>query len=326
MTSNQTLTDKHIIEIIKKDKHVAAPLAGVTTPPFRKIVRKFFGGLIYTEMVSAEGLKRKVKATLDYIKIQPIDRPIFIQVFGSNPDTIYEAIKICEDLASPEGYDLNAGCPVKKVIKANAGSYLLKDLNNLSNIIKNMRKATDKPISVKTRLGWDYNSLVYKEILKICENEGVDILTIHARTKTEMFSGDIHFDALSELATLKKNVTLIGNGNVVDKTSFDKMIETGVDAVMIGRAYMKAPWIFKAIKHNIDIHNFLTLKQKIDILMELLTLEKSFRRNYLDFIRKYSVWFLKGYKGSTELRKKIYKLNTEQEIIKTLEEFFEQNS
>ncbi|WP_423302908.1 tRNA dihydrouridine synthase [Deferribacter thermophilus] len=323
---DQISTKDYIIDVIKRYKMVGAPLAGITTPPFRQIIRIFFDGLIFTEMVSVEGIKRKIKSTLEYTKIYDFDRPIFIQLFGNNPESFYEAIKVCEEIASPDGYDLNAGCPVKKVIKSNAGSYLLKDLNNLKEIIKKMRKATNKPISVKTRLGWDNNSLVYKEILKICENEGVDILTMHARTKTEMFSGNIHYEALSELATLRKNITLIGNGNVIDRNSFERLLSTGVDAVMIGRGMMKSPWIFKAIKENISTHEYLSLSEKIDLIYKLLNLEKNYRNNYLDIVKKYIVWFLKGYKGSTELRKKIYQSNDENKMIKLLEEFVEQNS
>ncbi|MGA1847356.1 tRNA dihydrouridine synthase [Deferribacter abyssi] len=302
---------------------VAAPLAGITTLPFRRILRKFFDGIIFTEMVSVEGIKRKVKKTLNYIEITENDHPVFLQLFGYEPTSFYNAIKVCEEVSNPDGYDLNAGCPVKKVLKSYAGSYLLKDLKQLREIVKNMRKATDKPISVKTRLGWDEKSYVYKEILKICEGEGVDILTFHARTKSQMFSGETNLMALNEIVNLKKNILLIGNGNIYDRISFYKMLDTGVDAVMIGRAMMKAPWIFSAIKKDKDVYNFLSLEDKKQLIIELLQYEKAFRKNYLDIVRKYSIWFLKGYKNSSDFRKKIYQIKTENEFLKLLEGFVE---
>ncbi|WP_246798743.1 tRNA dihydrouridine synthase [Deferribacter autotrophicus] len=302
---------------------VAAPLAGITTIPFRRIVRKFFDGVIFTEMVSVEGLKRKVENTLKYAKILENDHPVFLQLFGNDPASFYDAIKVCEEVSNPDGYDLNAGCPVKKVLKSYAGSYLLKDLKQLREIIKNMRKATDKPISVKTRLGWDEKSYVYKEILKICEGEGVDILTFHARTKSQMFGGEANLFALNEVANLKKEILLIGNGNVYDHISFNRMLNTGVDAVMIGRAMMKAPWILSAIKEGKDAHEFLSLDEKKKLIIELLYYEKEFRKNYLDIVRKYSIWFLKGYKNSSDFRKKVYQIKSEDEFLKLLEEFVE---
>ncbi len=324
MIRTHLLTDTDFYKYyLQKNDLVAAPMAGVTNPPFRKLLRKFFDGIIFSEMISVEGLKRKIPKTLRYLQLTKTDNPIIFQLFGSNPDSYYDAVQISEELSNPDGYDVNMGCPVKKVLKSGSGSALLRDLKNIDNITRVLRKSTDKPISIKIRLGWDMQNLVFRDIINICNNNGINAISIHARTKSEMFSGEIHFDLLAEAVELS-NIPVIGNGNVVDKDSYDKIKSTGVEGVMIGRAMMKAPWIFKCIKENLSVDNYLNRKELKELLYEISDYEKEYRGEayYLEVVRKYAVMFSKGIKDATNFRKKVYQTKTECELKNLLDEFY----
>lgn len=309
--------------ILSKNDLVAAPLASVTNPPFRKILRKFFDGLIFTEMVSVEGIKRRIPKTLKYLELSASDHPIMVQLFGSESDSYYDAIQVSEEVSNPIGYDANMGCPVRKVLKSGSGSALLKDLKSIDNITRVLRKSTTKPVSIKIRLGWNMEQLVFRDIIKICEDNGINAITIHGRTKEEMFAGDIHYDLLQEAVELS-SIPIIGNGNVVDKASYEKIKATGVAGVMIARGMIKAPWIFQCIKDGIKTDEYLS-KHNIKLLLyDFFEHEKLFRgeRYYLEVIRKYSVMFSKGLDKSSDFRNKIFQAETEIELKNLLEEFY----
>jgi nifR3 family TIM-barrel protein len=323
-----TLTDTDFFsEIFKKNDLVAAPLASVTNPPFRKILRKFFDGLIFTEMISVEGLKRRIPKTIKYLELSETDFPIMVQLFGSDADSYYDAVQISEEIANPSGYDVNMGCPVRKVLKSGSGSALLKDLKKIDDILRALRKSTNKPLSAKIRLGWDLKNLVFRDIIRICEDNGINALTIHARTKEEMFAGEIHYDLLAEAVSLS-SIPIIGNGNVVDKESYLKIKETGVSAVMIGRGMMKAPWIFQSIKKGVKVDEYLNKQDVKKLLYDFFEDEKKFRgeKYYLEVIRKYSVMFSKGLEKSSSFRKKIFSAKDERELKELLDEFYSTNS
>ncbi|MBZ4642545.1 MAG: dihydrouridine synthase DuS [Deferribacteraceae bacterium] len=309
-------------EILSKNDLVAAPMAGVTNIPFRKIIRKFFDGLIFTEMVSTEGVSRNIQKSIKLARITDFDKPVIIQLFGKNPETYSEAVKILEDNFDAQGYDINAGCPVKKVLKSGSGAYHLKDLKNLASIIGALRKATDKPISLKTRLGFEKDNFVHKEIVKICHDEGVNALIIHGRTKAELFSGEIHYDKISEIVSLSK-IPVIGNGNVTDYESYKRMKQTGVDGVMIGRKMMKSPWIFKSIKSFPEKYEP-DKKECMELVLEIAEYEKGYRgeKYYLDIVKKFAVWFSKGFEDSGEFRKKVYDAKSEKEFYFILNDFY----
>lgn len=323
-THSLTATD-FFPTILQQNDLVAAPLASVTNPPFRKILRYFFNGLIFTEMVSVEGIRRRIPKTLRYLTLSEEDHPIMVQLFGSDADGYYEAVQVSEEVCNPVGYDVNMGCPVKKVIKSGSGSALLNDLTNIDNITRVLRKSTDKPISIKIRLGWDLDSLVFRDIIRICENNGVNAITIHGRTKTEMFSGDIHYDMIAE-AVNSTHIPIIGNGNVEDKASYEKLKSTGVAGVMIARAMMKSPWIFKCIKTDVPVDNFLSKQDIKELLYDFFAYEKSYRGEmyYLEVVRKYTVMFSKGFNQSANFRKRIFQAETEDELRSLLDEFYNQ--
>jgi nifR3 family TIM-barrel protein len=325
MIQTHLLTDIDFFkQILNKNDLVAAPMAGITNPPFRKLVRKFFDGIMYSEMISVEGLKRKIPKTLKYLQITDTDSPMIFQLFGSNPNSYYDAVQVCEEFSKPDGYDVNMGCPVKKVLKSGSGSALLKDLKSIDNITRVLRKSTNKPISIKIRLGWDLENLVFRDIIRICENNGINAIAIHARTKTEMFSGEIHYDLLEEACQLT-NIPIIGNGNVKNKESYERMKSTGVDGIMIGRAMMKSPWIFKCIKNGISPEKFLNKEELKKLLYEISDYEKEYRGEayYLEVVRKYVVMFSKGIKASSTFRKEVYQTETEEELKVLINKFFD---
>lgn len=302
---------------------VAAPLAGVTNIPFRKIVRRFFDGLIYSEMISTEGVARGVKKTLKLSDVTEVDPPIFLQLFGNNPTSFEESVKVLEDYSDPAGFDINAGCPVKKVLRSKAGAYHLKDLDNFIKIIKAVKKSTKKPLTIKTRLGFEKNNYVYKEVINIAHNEGVDAIILHGRTKADLFSGEVDLDKISEAVSISK-LPIIGNGDVTDIKSYLKMKSTGVAGVMIGRGMMNAPWIFSALKENKEPSEYLFPGDIYKLLLEFSVLEKEYRRSrcYIEIMKKYAVWFSKGFKGVSEFRRKVYTAFDETEFFDIIEKFY----
>ena len=308
---------------------VAAPLAGYSHMPYRRLLRNFFDGIVYSEMISVEGLARRNKETLEYLDRKEYESPLVFQLFGGRAESYPEAVKVAENEAQVDAFDVNMGCPVKKVIKAGGGCSLLGDLGRIKAIVQNIRKSTDKPFSIKIRIGLDQKNLVYNEILKIAENEGVNALIVHARTKSDMFGGTVRLDILQELAENSK-ITLIGNGGVADYDSYKKMKETGVAGVMIGRAMMKAPWVFEVIKNKQNnVYSYLSPAEIAGVLNRLWEhmLEHTKGRNmkethYMHVLKKFAVWFCKGQDGAAEFRVNIYKTNGIDEVLGLIRQFY----
>ncbi len=307
---------------------VAAPMAGISSPPFRLLLREFFDGIVYTEMVSVEGVRRDNPYSTEYLDIMKGDRPVVAQLFGGNPEAYPEAACVAERYCAPDGFDINMGCPVKKVIKAGGGCALLTDLPRIAKIIRAMRSGTERPFSVKIRVGWDESKPVYREILDIAESEGADALILHARTRTQMFGGRIHYEALADL-TSRATIPIIGNGDVSDYESYKRMKETGVDGVMIGRAMMHAPWVFKAIREEKPPQGYLSPPELRLLLLKLygFMLEHAGenpnkREHYLNIIKKFSVWFSKGLRDAALFRAEVYKSADETVFLALLESYF----
>lgn len=323
MTECRKSTNR-ITEILKKNSLIAAPLAGVTTPPFRKILRRFFDGLIYTEMVSVEGISRKTDRTLSYLSITETDHPIGIQLFGSRPDAFTESIAVLKDYIEADFVDINMGCPVKKVLKSGSGCALMQTPENAAHIIRACRKALgDTPLTIKTRLGWDRKNMNYNEFVKIAYEEGAEAVTLHGRTKTEMFGGVVDYDLIAD-AKSRAKLPLIGNGDVVDMETYSKMLATGVDGVMIGRGMMKQPWMFESLREGKDPQNYLTDERLYNLIRELVEYEKRYKGEmfFLETVKKYIVWFLKGMPAAAVLRNRLYSTPTEKEMFVLLDEYF----
>lgn len=246
-----------------------APMEDVTDIGFRKMCKRFGAAMVYTEFVSADAVIRSIKSTLNKIVIDEEERPVGIQIYGKDVESMVEAAKIVEQV-KPDVIDINFGCPVKKVANKGAGSGMLKNIPLLLEITREVVKAVNTPVTVKTRLGWDDNNLIITDLAEQLQDCGVQALTIHGRTRAQMYTGEADWTLIGEV---KKNprihIPIIGNGDVTSVADAQKRFDSyGVDAVMIGRATFGCPWLFS--ETDAPDTKKLTLDDKIDILEEML--------------------------------------------------------
>lgn len=296
-----------------------APMAGVTDFAFRSIARVFGAGLSYTEMVSAKGLimSRRKDVYKKMLTTMPNEKPCAVQLFGNNPEIMAKACTLPE-IQKFDIIDLNFGCPAPKIVKNCEGSALLKDINKIVEIASACVRATEKPITAKIRTGFFSDNIVCVELAKKLEQVGVSAITIHGRTKEQMFSGVVDYDLIKQVKNAVK-IPVIGNGDVCDEESLNKMLETGVDGVMIGRASIGAPWIFDNFGKNI------TNKQKYEtIVKHLELLQTVYDEKYLtSYFRKHLLWYVKEIKNANKYRLEIVKIKSLEETMALLKKIFE---
>ncbi|WP_294081725.1 tRNA dihydrouridine synthase DusB [Proteiniphilum sp. UBA5384] len=230
-----------------------APMEDVSDIGFRLLCKQFGADMVYTEFVSSDALIRDIKKTKEKILFSEEERPLGIQIYGSDPDAMVEAAKICEE-SDPDLIDINFGCPVKKIAGKGAGSGMMKTPDVMLDITAKVVKAVNKPVSVKTRLGWDDNSRIIVQLAEQLQDCGIVALTIHGRTRSQMYKGDADWTLIREVKNNPRmQIPIIGNGDVTTveqcRQRFD---ETGVDAVMIGRGSIGSPWIFREMKHYLQ--------------------------------------------------------------------------
>ncbi len=227
-----------------------APMEDVTDPAFRLLCKKFGADMVYTEFISADALIRSVKRTEQKLTIHNEERPVAIQLYGREADAMAEAARIAET-ANPDIIDLNFGCPVKKVAGKGAGAGLLRDIPKMIEITTAVVKAVKKPITVKTRLGWDEDNKIIVDLAEKLQNCGIAALTIHGRTRSQMYKGEADWSLIGEVKNNPRmKIPIIGNGDVTTPERASECFNKyGVDAVMIGRASIGKPWIFAEIKH-----------------------------------------------------------------------------
>ncbi|MBR6659975.1 MAG: tRNA dihydrouridine synthase DusB [Paludibacteraceae bacterium] len=227
-----------------------APMEDVTDPAFRLLCKRFGADMVYSEFISSDALIRSIKSTERKLEIYNQERPVAIQLYGRDVESITEAAKIAES-AKPDIIDLNFGCPVKKVAGKGGGAGLLKDIPKMMEIINSVAKNVKIPVTVKTRLGWDNNSKIITTIAEQIQDNGAQALTIHGRTRAQMYTGEADWTLIGEVKNNPRiKIPIIGNGDITTperaKECFDKY---GVDAIMIGRGSIGQPWIFEEIKH-----------------------------------------------------------------------------
>ncbi len=252
-----------------------APMEDVTDIGFRMLCKRFGAAMVYTEFVSAEALVRNIKSTINKLSIADSERPVGIQIYGRDVESMVEAAKIVEQV-SPDVIDLNFGCPVKKVASKGAGSGMLRNIPLLLDITREVVKAVKTPVTVKTRLGWDSENLVITTLAEQLQDCGIEALTIHGRTRAQMYTGNADWSLIKEVKDNPRiHIPIIGNGDITTaeeaKMAFDQY---GVDAVMVGRATFGRPWVFKEMNELIrgidGTSTALTIDDKIDILKEQL--------------------------------------------------------
>ena len=252
-----------------------APMEDVTDIGFRMLCKRFGAAMVYTEFVSAEALVRNIKSTINKLSIADSERPVGIQIYGRDVESMVEAAKIVEQV-SPDVIDLNFGCPVKKVASKGAGSGMLRNIPLMLEITKEVVKAVKTPVTVKTRLGWDSENLVITTLAEQLQDCGIEALTIHGRTRAQMYTGNADWSLIKEVKDNPRiHIPIIGNGDITTaeeaKMAFDQY---GVDAVMVGRATFGRPWVFKEMNELVQgidgTSTALTIDDKIDILKEQL--------------------------------------------------------
>lgn len=253
-----------------------APMEDVTDIGFRKLCKRYGAAMVYTEFVSAEALVRSIQSTMNKLTISDEERPVGIQIYGRDVESMVEAAKIVEQ-AHPDIIDLNFGCPVKKVAGKGAGAGMLRNIPLMLEITREVVKAVHTPVTAKTRLGWDANNLIIVELAEQLQDCGIQALTIHGRTRSQMYTGEADWTLIGEVKNNPRmHIPIIGNGDITSpeeaKQAFDRY---GVDAVMVGRATFGRPWVFKEMKDYIErgeegLANSLTTDDKIDILEEQL--------------------------------------------------------
>lgn len=243
------------IDNIKFNKYplFLAPMEDVTDPAFRLLCKGFGADMVYSEFISADALIRDIQRTKEKLTIHEEERPVVIQLYGREPEPIAEAAKRAEE-ANPDIIDLNFGCPVKKVAGKGGGAGLLKDVPKLLEIVKAVVKAVNKPVTVKTRLGWDENSKIITTLAEQIQDCGAKALAIHGRTRSQMYTGEADWTLIGEVkANPRIKIPIIGNGDVTTPERAKECFETyGVDAVMIGRGSIGQPWIFEDIKYYLE--------------------------------------------------------------------------
>ena len=312
------------VEVNKKV--VLAPMAGISNSAFRRICKSMGADLVYAEMVSDKAIYYNNKKTIDMLYMTDEERPIAQQIFGSDVDSFVVAAKYIEETMHPDIIDINMGCPVPKVaLKAQAGSALLKNPAKIKEIVKAVVNSVSCPVTVKIRSGWDEKSINAVEVAKIVEEAGASAITIHARTRSQGYSGKADYNIIKQVKEAV-NIPVIGNGDI--KTCFDakRMLdETNCDLVMVGRGLLGNPWLIKEINEYLEngvVIDKPTDIEKIDMCLKHLSLLEEFEceKQAVLEIRSHVGWYLKGIKNANEVKQNIFKTKNINEIKRMLNE------
>lgn len=308
----------------------AAPMEDVSEPSFRYMCKKYGADLLYSEFAASDAIVRSIKQTMKKMRSYEYERPFVVQIFGKVPEVMAEAAKIVESEFKPDIIDINFGCPVKKIAGKGAGSGLLRNIPLMVDIAKSVVNAVSTPVTAKTRLGWDSDDKPIVSVAEQLQDVGIQALTIHGRTRAQMYTGEADWTLIGEVKrNPRMTIPIIGNGDIDSpqkaKFAFDNF---GVDAIMIGRASIGAPWIFQHVKHYLKTGEILPepgIKEQVEVIKESMLKSVEFMGlpyGVIHMRRQFARTF-KGLENFRETRIKLLNLSDLQETLDLLDEIAE---
>ena len=306
-----------------------APMAGVSEAPFRQICRRMGADVVLSEFLSSEAIRRRIRNTLEGAEFEEVERPIGIQIYGADPNAMAEAAGLITQHYRPEFIDINFGCPVKKVVKRNGGSGCLRDLDLVDRIIRAVIGATHLPVTVKTRSGWSDEVRDPVGIALRMQDAGARAFTLHARTRTQMFSGKANWDEIARVAEAL-DVPVIGNGDITAAADIVRMRDhTGCAGVMVGRGAFGNPWLFRdgqALLAGEPAPAPPTAAERFGVALEharlAIRLQGDTRKTVVEF-RKHLGWYTRGLHGASELRQRLFRIESIAEAEDTFLQYLE---
>ena len=332
MSDNINKINNYVNENLAFNKIWLAPLAGYTDAPFRYISKKCGADVLVSEMVSADGVKKNFEKMAHYTRFEEFERPFGIQLFGDNPKVMSKAAEILSKI-KPDFFDVNMGCPVKKVVKRYAGSALMLKEDLAKEIISSLACVLDDlgiPLTVKIRSGWDEKSINAVEFAQMAEDAGAKLITVHPRTRKQHFSGHSDWSIIKQVKE-KLSIPVIGNGDISSpEDAVQMLVETGCDGLMIGRGALGKPWIFQEIKDYLSNNNdtkyirHLDNKEKLNHVLEHIdrVLEGADNTKALIPMRAHFAFYTKGFTNGSKAREIIFKSINPEEIKETLQKLF----
>ncbi len=312
-----------------KNQVVLAPMAGVCNPAFRLIAKEFGAGLVCAEMVSDKAILHKNERSLSMLYVDDREKPLSLQIFGGEKETLVEAAKFVDKNTNADIIDINMGCPVPKITKCDAGARWLLDPNKIYEMVAATVDAVDKPVTVKMRIGWDEDHIFAVENARAVERAGGSAVAVHGRTRVQMYEGHADWNIIKEVKNAV-NIPVIGNGDVQTPQDARRMLdEVGVDGVMIGRAALGNPWmLYRTIKYleNGELHPDPSPREKIDVCMLHLDrlIDLKGESVAVREMRKHAAWYLKGLRGSGPVREQINQFELRDDVEKSLYAFIDQ--